>query len=190
MVLAADELVRRRGRTGWRMTIAGDGEMLPALAKLVADRGLTDVVDLPGWLESTQVDELLRSASVAVQPDAPTRMNHLSTMAKTVEYLARGVPVVAVDLVETRRTAGEAARYVPTGTPAELAVAIDTLLDDPVARDRMRRAGLRRFAEMLSWEHQGEAYAEVWHRLLARRRRAPAVPAPRTQVSPRPRERR
>src|SRR6185503_498643 len=29
-VLAAEELVRRRGRTDWRMVVAGDGECMPA----------------------------------------------------------------------------------------------------------------------------------------------------------------
>ena len=173
-VLAAEEMTRLRGRTGWRLTIAGDGESLPALTKLVSDRGLADVVEFTGWLDGPAVDELLRSATVAIQPDAPTRMNHLSTMAKTVEYLGRGVPVVAADLVETRRSAGEAALYVPDGTPEEFATALDALLDDPTRRDRMRAAGLARFAELLSWERQADAYLSVWHRLLGR----PAPPPP------------
>ncbi len=99
-------------------------------------------------------------------------MNHLSTMAKTVEYLGRGVPVVAVDLVETRRSAGEAAVYVPNGTPAEFAGAIQTLLDDPDRRERMHHAGLTRFAETLAWEHQARGYVQMWDRLLPRRRPA------------------
>lgn len=168
VVLAAEHLAHRRGRTGWRITIAGDGEMLPALAKLVADRGLADLVELPGWLHGDAVDELLRSATVAIQPDAPTRMNHLSTMAKTVEYLGRGVPVVAADLVETRRSAGDAAVYVTDGTPGEFAAAIDELLDDPARQKRMRAAALDQFAGRLSWERQVDGYLQVWRRLLGR----------------------
>jgi len=170
-VLAAELLTQRRGRTGWQLVIAGDGEMLPALTKLVADRGLGDVVEFTGWLDGPAVDALLRTAAVAIQPDAPTTMNDLSTMAKTVEYLARGLPVVAADLTETRRSAADAAVYVPTGTPDEFAEAIDELLDDPERRARMREAGLARFAEQLAWEHQAVRYVSVWHRLLARRRR-------------------
>src|SRR5262249_56875989 len=102
----------------------------PALTKLVAEHGLGDVVEFTGWLEAHEVDALLRTATVGIQPDLPTRMNDLSTMAKTVEYLGRGVPVVAVDLTETRRTAGDASVYVPTGSPAEFAAALDPLLDD------------------------------------------------------------
>lgn len=171
-VLAAEHLARLRGRTGWQMVIAGDGEQLPALEKLVAEKGLNDLVTFTGWLDAAAVDEVLRGATVAIQPDLPTRMNQLSTMAKTVEYLARGVPVVAVDLVETRRTTGDAAAFVPTGTPAEFAAALDTLLDDAPARRRMRTVGLARFHELLSWEHQATAYVRVWDRVLARRRRA------------------
>jgi glycosyltransferase involved in cell wall biosynthesis len=167
-VLAAEELARRRGRTGWRMSIAGDGETMPALTKLVAERGLADIVEFTGWLDGEAVDELLRSATVAIQPDAPTRMNHLSTMAKSVEYLGRGVPVIAADLVETRRTAGDAAVYVPNGTPEEFAAVIDELLDDAPRRARMRELGLARFAERLSWDRQADAYLSVWHRLLPR----------------------
>lgn len=165
-VLAAAELVRLRGRADWRMTIAGDGETMPELAKLIADRGLGDLVEFTGWLNGPQVDELLRRATVAIQPDLPTRMNNLSTMAKTVEYLGRGVPVVAADLLETRRTAGDAASYVPTGDAAELAVAIHELLEDPTRRARMREAGLSRFADLLAWEHQAERYVALWDRLL------------------------
>src|SRR5690606_17991234 len=69
VVYAAEELARRRGRAGWRVTIAGDGEMLPALTKLVADRGLGDLVEFTGWLDGPGVDALLRRATVAIQPD-------------------------------------------------------------------------------------------------------------------------
>jgi glycosyltransferase involved in cell wall biosynthesis len=189
-VLAAEHLVRRRGRDDWRLTIAGDGETLPALTKLVADRGLSDVVEFTGWLDAPAVDALLSTATVGVQPDLPTRMNDLSTMAKTVEYLARGVPVVAADLTETRRTAGDAAVYVLGGTPAEFAEAIDELLNDAPLRAQMSQTAHTRFAETLAWEHQAREYIAVWHRVLARRlRRAgppiPKVPSPRRPQAPR-----
>lgn len=183
-ILAAEELIRLRGRTGWRLTIAGDGENMPVLTKLVAERGLTDVVQFTGWLDASAVDELLRTATIAIQPDEPTRMNQLSTMAKTVEYLGRGVPVVAADLIETRRTAGDAAVYVPTGAPAEFAAAINALLDDPGRRARMRASGLERFAESLAWDHQARGYLAVWDRLLARRRRRAGALPPRQGPPP------
>jgi glycosyltransferase involved in cell wall biosynthesis len=184
-VLAAEELTLLRAERDWRMVIAGDGEQMPVLTKMVADRGLGDVVEFAGWLDGSAVDELLRTATVAIQPDLPTKMNDLSTMAKTVEYLGRGVPVVAADLIETRRTADEAAVYVPTGSPMEFATALDELLDDPQRRAQMRADGLARFAERLAWEHQARAYIAVWKVLLAKklRRAASTVEVPRPRAA-------
>jgi glycosyltransferase involved in cell wall biosynthesis len=167
-VLAAERLIGLRSADDWRLLIAGDGDCLPELRELVAERGLSDVVRFTGWLEAHEVDDLLRSASIALQPDPPTRMAELSTMAKTVEYVARGVPVVAVDLLETRRTAATAASYVPTGTPDEFAKALDQLLGDQQARTAMGIAGRRRFVEQLAWDHQVKSYIRLWDNLLER----------------------
>ena len=179
VVEAADALRRRRPGRDWRVVIAGDGEQMPVLTKMVADRGLGDVVEFAGWLDGPAVDDLLRSATVAIQPDLPTRMNDLSTMAKTVEYLGRGVPVVAADLTETRRTAADAAVYVATGSGEEFAEAIDDLLDDPERRAQMRKEGLARFAERLSWNIQERSYVGIWKTLLAKKLRKSTVDIPR-----------
>lgn len=179
VVLAAEALRQRRPARDWRVVIAGDGEQMPVLTTMVADRGLGDLVEFAGWLDGPAVDDLLRSATVAIQPDLPTRMNDLSTMAKTVEYLGRGVPVVAADLTETRRSAADAAVYVPTGSGEEFAEAIDDLLDDPEHRAQMRKEGLARFAEMLSWDHQARSYIAIWKTLLAKKLRKSTVEIPR-----------
>ncbi len=178
-VLAADELTRLRGRDGWRLIIAGDGEEFLNLKALVKERALEDVVEFTGWLGPQGVDELLQQATCAIQPDLATRMNQLSTMAKTVEYLGRGVPVVAVDLLETRRTAAGAAMYVPTGDPSEFAKALDELLRDEAQREEMSRLGLERFTSKLAWDHQAVPYLQTWQRLLAKRLPPASIPAPR-----------
>jgi glycosyltransferase involved in cell wall biosynthesis len=90
--------------------------------------------------------------------------------------------VVAVDLLETRRTAEDAAFYEPTGDPAEFAKALDELLRDEPMRAQMSRVGLARFKDMLSWEHQAIAYINEWRRLLRRRLAKVTVPAPRRQA--------
>ena len=170
-VLAAERLIGLRGNTDWKLVVAGDGECLPALRELAAARNLDDVVEFRGWLEADEVDVLLNSATVAIQPDPPTRMAELSTMAKTVEYVARGLPVVAVDLLETRRTAEGAALYVPTGAPDELAKALDALLSDAGTRAAMSGIARQRFVDQLAWDHQAKSYIRLWDRLLHQTRK-------------------
>ncbi|MFI5845070.1 glycosyltransferase family 4 protein [Catenuloplanes sp. NPDC051500] len=165
-VLAAARLAESRGRDDWEMVIAGDGDSLPELRALATDLGLDDVVYFAGWLGGDEVDALLASGTIGIQPDQPDPLSNVSTMAKTVEYLARGLPVVAADLLETRRTAEGAAVYTPTAAPEAFATALDSLLDDPDALARMREIGLQRFHSRLAWEHQASAYLSVWGELV------------------------
>ncbi|MDG6106043.1 glycosyltransferase family 4 protein [Dactylosporangium aurantiacum] len=169
-ILAAERLVELRGRLGWRLVVAGDGECLESLKALTVERKLEDVVEFTGWLGVEEIDRLLRTASVGLQPDPRSAHAEVSTMAKTVEYLARGLPVVGVDMRETRRSAGDAGVYVEHGTPEEFAGALHRLLDDPVARASMRNVALARFRNTLAWEHQAAAYVRLWDELLSTRR--------------------
>lgn len=160
-----------------RFVLVGDGEQLAALRALCRAVGLDGVVRFTGWLAPAEVSRELASASIAVQPDPRNPMNELSTMAKTVEYLAHGLAVVAVDLVETRRSCGDAALYVPDSSPGALADAVVRLVDDLPLREALGRAGARRVAEGLSWDHQAVAYVGLfrrWFPALAE----PALPAP------------
>jgi glycosyltransferase involved in cell wall biosynthesis len=127
-------------------------------------------VRFTGWLEAVEVDRLLRAATVGIQPDPPSAMADLSTMAKSVEYLARGVPVVAANLRETRFSAGEAGIYVATGAADEFAKALDALLDDESTLVAMRAAAVERFRTVLAWEHQARAYVDAWNTLVRPRR--------------------
>ena len=80
---------------------------------------------------------MLSTADVGLSPDPKNPLNDVSTMNKTMEYMAFGLPVVAFDLKETRVSAGDAALYVPSGDIAAYARAIVEL------SGRRRRPGER-----------------------------------------------
>jgi glycosyltransferase involved in cell wall biosynthesis len=61
-----------------------------------------------------------------------------------VEAMSQGTPVVASDIPAIREVAGDAARLVPVGDVARWADALEELLADDAARDRMAIAGLAR----------------------------------------------
>lgn len=164
---AADLVVHQFGRTDVSFTLIGSGD---CWEELVAERdrlGLQDYVEMPGRLPDDDVIEVLSTADIGLSPDPKNPLNDVSTMNKTMEYMAFGMPVLAFDLLETRVSAGEAARYVP-GDDVELyAKELLALLDDPSARATMGSCGRRRVEDELGWPHQRDSYVSVFDELTA-----------------------
>ena len=171
VLAAADHIVHTLGRTDISFTLMGGGDCHD---DLVAERdrlGLQDYVELPGRVPDEYVADVLSTADVGLSPDPLNPLNDLSTMNKTMEYMAFGLPVVAFDLVETRVSAGDAAVYAdPASGPQGFAEALVRLLDDPESRMLMGSLGRERVENELAWEHQAPAYLAVFDALTGPRR--------------------
>jgi glycosyltransferase involved in cell wall biosynthesis len=169
VLAAADHIVHTLGRTDISFTLMGGGD---CHADLVAERdrlGLGDYVELPGRVPDAYVADVLSTADVGLSPDPLNPLNDVSTMNKTMEYMAYGLPVVAFDLVETRVSADEAAVYAdPASGPQGYAEALVGLLDDPEARMLMGKHGRERVETQLAWEHQAPSYLAVFDELTGR----------------------
>jgi glycosyltransferase involved in cell wall biosynthesis len=158
----------RRRRQDWHAVLVGDGEVLAEMRDLARSLDLLDAVEFTGWMPSDGVVRVLSSADVCLAPDPPTTANHLSTMIKITEYMALGRPIVSYDLLESRVSAGPAARYANGGDVEGFALRIDELLDDPGARATMGRTGVERVTGGLAWEHSERELERAYGRLLSR----------------------
>jgi glycosyltransferase involved in cell wall biosynthesis len=167
-VRAAAHVVHELGRTDVSFSYMGGGDCYEQLVELRDELDLQDYLELPGRVPDSTVIDVLSTAAVGLSPDAKNPLNDVSTMNKTLEYMAFGLPVVAFDLKETRVSAGEAAVYVESGDIAAYARAIVDLLDDENRREAMGRAGRRRIEDELGWSHQREAYLGVFDSLTDR----------------------
>jgi glycosyltransferase involved in cell wall biosynthesis len=166
---AADHIVHTLGRTDIAFTLMGGGD---CHEEQVAERdrhGLQDFVELPGRVSDEYVAEVLSTADVGICPDPLNPLNDLSTMNKTMEYMAFGLPVVSFDLVETRVSADGAAVYADPASGAEgFAETLLALLDDAEARSAMARTGRKRVVTRHAWQHQSPAYLAVFDELSGR----------------------
>jgi glycosyltransferase involved in cell wall biosynthesis len=171
-VRAAAHVVHDLDRDDVSFTFMGGGDSYDEIVALRDELGLQDYVELPGRVPDETVIDVLSTADVGLSPDPKNALNDVSTMNKTMEYMAFGMPVVAFDLKETRVSAGAAARYVESGDVAAYARAIVALLDDDEARAEMGREGRLRIEDELGWPHQREAYVFVYDRLVGRSRTA------------------
>jgi glycosyltransferase involved in cell wall biosynthesis len=169
-VRAAAHVVHGLGRKDVAFTFMGAGDRYADLVALRDELGLQDHLELPGRVPDRVVLDVLSTADIGLSPDPKNPLNDLSTMNKTLEYMAFGLPVVAFDLKETRVSAGEAALYVQSGDVPAYAAAIVTLLDDRAKREAMGNAGRLRIENNLGWPYQREAYVGVFDALVGRKR--------------------
>ena len=165
VVRAAHHLIRDHARRDVLFVLIGKGECWQALQNLSRELDIEKYLRFPGRVSDELLLQYLSTADVGLAPDPPDRMNQLSTMTKIVEYMACELPIVSFDLLESRRSAGDAAVYVEKDDPQLFAAAINDLLNDPARRERMGRIGRERVHEFVGWRHSGKALLEAYSRL-------------------------
>jgi glycosyltransferase involved in cell wall biosynthesis len=172
--------IKNLGRRDIHFTCIGGGPGLPALRKMVTDKGLEDMVNFTGRIPDQQLLEILSTADVCVNPDRPCQMNDISTMIKIMEYMALAKPIVQFDLKEGRFSAQEASLYADTKrqVPA-FADKLLWLLENPAARKRMGEFGRRRIEQELAWEYSVENLLAAYERAFGLK--SPEYPSTRFQ---------
>ncbi|MGH3188640.1 MAG: glycosyltransferase family 4 protein [Streptosporangiaceae bacterium] len=167
VVRAADIVVNKLGRDDIAFTVIGSGDCFDELVTLRDELGLTGHLEFTGRAPDELVNRILSTADVGLSPDPKNPLNDVSTMNKTMEYMAFELPVVAFDLRETRVSAGEAAVYVEPNDEYAYAEAIVALIDDEPRRARLGKLGRARVEQELAWSHQERAYLDVYQHLLS-----------------------
>ena len=179
VLLLMDELVHSRGRTDIQATLMGFGDCFEQLKRQATDLGLNAYVEFTGRVDKSAIAEHLSGADIGLGPDLCTPLNDLSTMNKTMEYMAYGLPCVSYDLAETRVSGGDAVLYVPSGDIGAFADAVEGLADDPALRRQMGRSARLRAVRSLDWRPSAEEYVRVFDELTGFNRNVPAVPVRR-----------
>jgi glycosyltransferase involved in cell wall biosynthesis len=154
LLRAAAHLVHEHGRTDIHYGLVGGGTSLEEMKELARALGVAEYVTFTGRVPDEEMLAMLNTADVCVNPDEANAMNDLSTMNKVMEYMALGKPIVQFDLVEGRVSAQEASLYARRNDPADFAVKLAALLDDPELREQMGAFGQRRVREQLEWRHE------------------------------------
>jgi glycosyltransferase involved in cell wall biosynthesis len=162
---AADIVVHQRGRDDIAFTLIGSGDCYNDLVALRDELDLAGHVEFTGRAPDELVSRIMSTADVGLSPDPKNPLNDVSTMNKTMEYMAFELPVVAFDLRETRVSAGDAAVYATPNDVADYAAAIVALMDDEPRRSQMGKRGRVRVEQVLAWSHQRLAYLGVYRHL-------------------------
>jgi glycosyltransferase involved in cell wall biosynthesis len=163
---AAARMVRVHGRTDVRFALLGFGDCLEELKARCTELGLDDYVHFTGRADPPMIADYLSTAEVGLSPDPLNPLNDVSTMNKTMEYMAYALPVVAYRLAETVVSAGDCAVYVQPGDTDGFCDAVLELLDDPKRRGVLGARGRRRAERELDWRPQSANYVGVYDGLF------------------------
>lgn len=121
----------------WRAVLAGDGPV-EDYRRQAAAMGLSDLVEMPGWLGADEIKDLCARADILVLP------SHAEGLAMAViEGLAHGLAVVTtrVGAHEEVISDGKTGVFVPVGDQDALAAALAKLVTDPEMRAELSIKG-------------------------------------------------
>jgi glycosyltransferase involved in cell wall biosynthesis len=146
----------------WFAILAGNGPV--ADYRLEIERlGLTDRINLPGWVESEQAWRLLSQSDVLL---LPSRLEGLPVAI--LEAMAAGVVVITtpVGAIPDAIVDGETGLLVPVGDALALGAAIAKLIDDPVLRIQLAGSARQRFKERFTIERTADQISKLYRRLI------------------------
>lgn len=162
LLRSAAYLLHDLKREDFHLMIMGGGTELENLKNYAKELKVDTVVTFTGRVPDADVVEALSTADLCVCPDPHTPLNDISTMNKTLEYMAVGKPIVSYDLKETRISAGEASLYAVPNDEQDFARKIAQLMDSPELRRRLGEIGRQRIQESLSWDHSKQKLYEAY----------------------------
>jgi glycosyltransferase involved in cell wall biosynthesis len=119
-----------------RLTVVGDGVVAARerFRRRLLQVGLGSRVEFGGLMVGRQLCTALAGADVALWPFDDSCINRARCPAKLLELLAAGVAVVAEDVGEVGRLAGQGARLVRPGADEQFVAAVVELATAPMAR--------------------------------------------------------
>jgi glycosyltransferase involved in cell wall biosynthesis len=118
------------------LVFVGDGKTLPAVRALVAERGLSDRVLLPGRVPHEDVASWIACMDYAVLPNS----NHYGSPMKLFEFMGMGVPMVAPDYAPVAEVIadGRTGWLFPRG---DAAACVERVLELARLTDERKRVG-------------------------------------------------
>jgi glycosyltransferase involved in cell wall biosynthesis len=145
------------------LTVIGDGEDRIRFETLVRAHRWAERVTILGFQEGDSLQALLRAPNVALWPFDDNPANRARSPSKLLELLAYGRAVVAEDVGEVRRLVGSSGRLVAPGDVSGFARAVQGLLQDEGARNRLGARAGQRAATELSWDTRAANLEAAYH---------------------------
>src|SRR5450755_336710 len=150
----------------------GIGDVQSQLEALIVSEGTGDRVKILPPVPYKELLDYTVSANVGLifySPDYPEVQMYLPN--KIFEYIMAGLPILSsqVDTVTEVLKTYAVGQILPSFAPDEIGEAINALLADRVALERMRRNALAASQQDLNWEKEGQQLIQLYQSILSER---------------------
>jgi glycosyltransferase involved in cell wall biosynthesis len=167
VVRMARRLIEKYGLKEFSCEVVGDGPALSSVKSLAAELNVADHVNFTGYLTGMDLLEALSKFDIGIIPDPINSYNDKISMNKVFEYSAMGIPIVALNLSETKRLLGNAALFAVDGDASGLADQVARLILDPELRRELGQKAKALADREFVWETERKKYVDAMNRLLA-----------------------
>jgi glycosyltransferase involved in cell wall biosynthesis len=144
----------------FKLIICGKGPDQKRLTKKIGKIGLSDKIEMKGWVEEDEKELLMGSCRFFVMPSL-----FESFGLAAVEVMSYGRPMICTNVNGLGDTVGGGGITVPPKDPAALADAMNRLLADREERTRLGKAA-RAQAETFDWKYNIEKIEDVYKKVI------------------------
>ena len=142
---------------------------MPQLKKIIEQYNVQDKVELRGMLLPAQLWEVATTAYMGIAVAENEGLNqYLALPNKFLDYFHAGLPQVTMDYPEYRKINSEfeIAVLINDLDPANIAAAVNNLLDNTVLYDRLRNNCFKA-REILNWQEEQKKLLAFYNKLFA-----------------------
>ncbi|MDD2617875.1 MAG: glycosyltransferase [Bacteroidales bacterium] len=142
-----------------RFVMAGSGDMMEAMIRLVAKRGIADKFHFPGFLKGSQVYRMLKSSDVYIMPSVSEPFG-----ISPLEAMQVGVP----SIISKQSGCAEILNYAIKTDYWDIdamADAIYSIISYPAMYEFLKIQGKKEVDE-IKWEYAGHKVRAIYDRLL------------------------
>jgi len=145
------------------LAVVGDGTDRPNVERLVRELRLERSVAILGWQPHAALPGYYQQAQVGLVPFLDSSHIRITLANKLFDYMAAGLPVVAVDVPPMRRILDEtgAGLLYPPGDTRGLSDQIIRLLQDADLRRSLSERGRRAVATKYRWSEDARVFVSA-----------------------------
>ena len=151
LIRAISVINAQLGPNAVHYVLMGAGPHYDNIVAYAKSSGVADQITFTGRADNDMICRVLSTADIAVDPCPYSPHANVSTATKIMEYMYFSLPVIAFDLLETRRSGDESICYARRDDEGHFSELIVELLRDPERRRELGRSARIRLDTTLSW---------------------------------------